>query len=148
MQAGERMSLEQIRALLEASDEVEFACRNREEVYSWMNQTLQQLRYQELKRSGRGLVRRYVAKMTGLSRAQVTRLVAMYARGQEVKTKAYRRGGVSQGGTGEDIALLAGLDEAHEVLSGPATQKLLQRAYYDFQEKEYERLAQLSVAQL
>ena len=148
MQAGERMSLEQIRAFLEASDEVEFACRNREEVYSWMNQTLQQLRYQELKRSGRGLVRRYVAKMTGLSRAQVTRLVAMYERGEEVKPKAYRRRRFPQRYTREDIALLAGVDEAHEVLSGPATQKLLQRAYYDFQEGQYERLAQLSVAQL
>jgi hypothetical protein len=34
------------------------------------------------------------------------------------------------------------------VLSGPATQKVLQRAYYDFQEPEYGRLAELSVAQL
>jgi len=38
-----------------------------------------------LKRSGRGLVRRYVAKMTGLSRAQTTRVVGLYLRGEEVK---------------------------------------------------------------
>jgi hypothetical protein len=65
-----------------------------------------------------------------------------------VKPKGYRRRRFPQRYTGEDIALLAGVDEAHEVLSGPATQKLLQRAYYDFQERQYERLAQLSVAQL
>jgi hypothetical protein len=32
----------------------------------------------------------------------------------------------------------------HETLSGPATQKLLQRACYDFGETKFERLAQLS----
>jgi transposase InsO family protein len=44
--------------------------------------------------------------------------------------------------------LLAAVDEAHETLSGPATQKILQRAYHDFGEQGYQRLAQLSVAQL
>jgi hypothetical protein len=43
---------------------------------------------------------------------------------------------------------LAAIDEAHDTLSGPATQKLLQRACYDFGEKQYQRLATLSVAQL
>jgi transposase InsO family protein len=148
MQAGERMSLEQIRAFLEASDEVEFKGRNREEVYSWINQTLRQLRFGELKRSGRGLLRCYVAKMTGLSRAQVTRLMGRYLRGEEVKPKPYRRHRFRQKYKREDIELLATVDEAHETLSGPATQKILQRAYYDFGDPKYQRLAELSVAQL
>jgi len=142
------LSLEQIRAFLEASDEVEFKGRNREEVYGWVNQMLRQLRYEDLKRSGRGLLRSYLAKMTGLSRAQVTRLVGMYLRGDEVKPKAYRRHRFRQLYTREDIRLLAEVDEAHQTLSGPATQKILQRAYYDFQDQQYQRLAELSVAQL
>jgi transposase InsO family protein len=148
MQAGERLSLEQIRAFLEASDAVEFKGRNREEVYDWVNQMLGQVRYQDLKRSGRGLVRRYIAKMTGLSRAQTTRLLGQYLRGDEVKPKPYRRHRFRQRYTREDIELLAAIDEAHDTLSGPATQKLLQRACYDFGEKQYQRLATLSVAQL
>jgi transposase InsO family protein len=148
VQAAEKLSLEQIRAFLEGSDEVRFEGRNREEVYGWVNQTLRQQHYQELKRSGRGLVRRYLAKMTGLSRAQITRLVTLYRDGEEVKPKPYRRRRFPQRYTREDIELLAGVDEAHGVLSGPATQKILQRAYYDFQELPYQRLAELSVAQL
>ncbi|MGO9260444.1 MAG: hypothetical protein ACLQU1_29680 [Bryobacteraceae bacterium] len=58
MQAGERLSLEQIRAFGEAGEAVEFKGRHREEVYGWVSQVLRQVRYQELKRSGRGLVRR------------------------------------------------------------------------------------------
>jgi hypothetical protein len=41
--------------------------------------------------AGRGLVREYVAKMTGLSRAQVTRLIRQYPRGEQVQPKAHRR---------------------------------------------------------
>jgi transposase InsO family protein len=148
MQSGERLSLEEIRAFLEASEGLGFEGRVREEVYEWVNQTLRQIRYQDLKRSGRGLVRRYVSKMTGLSRAQTTRLLGSYLRGEEVKPKPYRRHCFRQRYKREDIELLAEVDEAHETLSGPATQKILQRAYYDFQELRYERLARLSVAQL
>ena len=148
MQANEKLSLEQIRAFLEGSEEVLFEGHNRQEVYGWVEQTLRQQRYGELKRSGRGLVKRYLAKMTGLGRAQITRMVSLYQRGEEVKPKAYRRRRFVRRYTREDIAQLAGVDEAHEVLSGPATRKILQRAHYDFQEPGYERLAELSVAQL
>ncbi len=148
MQAGERLSLEQIRAFLEASDGVEFEGWNRDEVYAWVDRTLRQQGYEKLKRSGRGLVRRYLEKMTGLSRSQTTRLIAMYLSGEQVKAKPYRRHRFRQRYLREDVALLAAVDTAHETLSGPATQKLLQRAYHDFGEIEYERLARISVAQL
>ncbi len=148
MQARERLSLEQIRALLEASDEVGFKGQNREEVYRWVGQTLREQHYHELKRCSRGLVRRYLEKMTGLSRAQITRLITMYLAGNPVQLKAYRRKRFPERYSRADIVLLAALDDAHETISGPATQKLLQRACYDFQGSEYQRLAELSVAQM
>jgi len=148
MQSGEGLSLEQIRAFLQASEPVRFEGRNREEVYGWVNQALRHQDYERLDRGGRGLVRRYVEKMTGLSRAQVTRLIGQYLDGEEVKPKRYRRRRFPTRYTRADIELLAAMDEAHETLSGPATQKLLARAFYDFGERCYERLAQLSVAHL
>jgi transposase InsO family protein len=148
MQAVEGMSLEQIQAFLEASEEVEFKAGNKEDLYDWVNQTLTQLNYRELKRSDRGLVRRYVSKMTGLSRAQATRLMGMYLRGEKVRPKAYRRSRFPKRYTQEDAELLATVDEAHDTISGPATRKILQRARYDFLDTKYARLAELSVAQL
>ena len=148
MQVPEKLSLEQIQAFLDGSEEMQLEGQNREEVYGWVNQTLRQQQYEGLKRSGRGLVRRYLAKMTGLSRAQITRLVTRYREGEEVKPKPYRRWRFAQRYTREDIELLAEVDEAHEALSGPATRKILQRAQYDFKEPRYQRLAELSVAQL
>jgi transposase InsO family protein len=127
---------------------VEFEGRHREEVYGWVNQTLRQQGYQDLKRGGRGLLRRYVEKMTGLSRAQTTRLITRYVEGEEVKPKPYRRYRFPQRYTREDIDMLAVVDALHETLSGPATQKILQRGFYEFGETKFQRLAEVSVAQL
>jgi len=148
VQTSERLSLEQIKEFLKGSGEVGFRGENRDEIYAWVNETLRQQRYRELKRSQRGIVRRYVEKMTGLSRAQTTRLITMFMGGDEVKPHPYRRRRFPRRYTGEDIALLASLDEVHETLSGPATKKLLQRACYTFRDTRYESLAQISVAHL
>ena len=51
------MSLEQIQALLEASEPLKFKGRNRKEVYDWVNQTVRGLGYGELKRKQRSLVK-------------------------------------------------------------------------------------------
>ena len=148
MQTSERLSLEQIQAFLDGSGEVGFKGRNRAEVYDWVNQTLRQQRFDELKRNERGLVRRYVEKMTGLSRAQTTRLITVFLRGDEVKPQPYRRRRFPVRYTREDITVLAGVDEAHQTLSGPATKQLLQRACYNFHDTRYQRLAVISVAHL
>jgi transposase InsO family protein len=148
VQTTERLSLEQIQAFLDGSEEVGFKGQNREEVDGWVNQTLRQQGYEGRKRSERGWVRRYVEKMTGLSRAQTTRLITVYLRGEEVKPQPYRRRRFSRRYTQEDIGLLAGIDEAHATLSGPATKKLLQRACYNFNDSRYRSLAGISVAHL
>jgi hypothetical protein len=140
------LSLEQIRAFLRASDAVGFEGRNREEVYGWVNRMLDELGYTKLGRAGRGLIRQYVAKMTGLSRAQSTRLIGQYLHGEPVRVKVCRRHRFQARYRIVDVELLAAVDAAHEVLRGPATQKILQREFYDYGDGRYERLARLSVA--
>jgi hypothetical protein len=93
-------------------------------------------------------LRRFVAKMSGLSRAQVTRLIGKYGDSGEVKEALYRRHRFACRYRRADIELLAEVDEAHETLSGPATQKLRQRARYDFKDPRYERLAAISMAHI
>jgi hypothetical protein len=41
VQQAEKLSLEQIRAFLEASEEVHFEGQKREEIYGWISRTLQ-----------------------------------------------------------------------------------------------------------
>ena len=148
MQQAEKLSLEQIRAFLEASEEVHFEGQKREEIYGWISRTLQVHSYGQQSRGNRGLLRRYVEKLTGLSRAQVTRLIGRYLNGGEVKERSYRRHRFRQRYTRADIELLAAVDEAHETLSGPATRRILEREYDEYGKPEYERLAGISVAHL
>jgi len=142
------MSLEEIQAFLEASQEVRFQARERKELYGWVERTLRHHDYTRLKRSAKGLVRCYVAKMTGLSRAQTARLVGIYQQGGAVKPRPYRRHRFPQRYTRADIELLAEVDQAHQTLSGPATRRILERALHEFGDSRYERLAQISGAQL
>jgi hypothetical protein len=86
--------------------------------------------------------------MTGLSRAQLTRLIRQYQQGEPVRVKPYRRRRFPLRHTRADIERLAQVDEARKTLSGPATQKVLQPEYYDFGDQRYRRLARLSVAHL
>ena len=69
MRQAEKLSLDQIRAFLEVSEEVRFEGEKREEIYGWVSQTLQIHSYGKRNRAERGLLRSYVAKLTGLSRA-------------------------------------------------------------------------------
>src|ERR1039458_2531856 len=68
--------------------------------------------------------------------------------GDAVKLPAYRRRRFAQRYTRADVELLAGIDEVHGTLSGPATRKLLERACHDFGEAAYQRLPAIWVAQL
>jgi len=86
--------------------------------------------------------------MTGLSCAQMDRLVRRFRESGAVKKSSYRRHRFSPRYTRADIELLAGTDEAHETLSGPAIRRILEREYHEFGHAEYERLAGLSVAHL
>lgn len=47
-----------------------------------------------------------------------------------------------------DIELLALVDEAHDTLSGPATQKILYRGFHEFADVQYETLSSISVAHI
>ena len=148
MQGGQGLSLDEIQAFLKGSSELNFQGHAREEIYGWVEETLRQQHYGQLGRAERGVIRQYLAKMTGLSRAQVTRLITKYLSGGTVKPKPYQRWRFPSLYTRDDVELLAAVDEAHERLSGPATQKILYREYYDYKDPRYERLARISVAQL
>jgi hypothetical protein len=91
VQEAEKLSLEEIRRLLEASEGIRFAGVKRAQVYSWIELVLCEQEYARQGKASRGLLRRYIEKMTGRSRAQVTRLIGRYIASGRVGARAYRR---------------------------------------------------------
>jgi transposase InsO family protein len=145
---AEKLSLEGIRRFVAASEEIRFESADRRQVYAWVEGLLVGQRYAQQAKAARGLLRRYIEKMTGLSRAQVTRLIARYAASGRVEPTVYRRRRFPERFTRADIALLASVDEAHETLSGPATRRILEREVTLYGRQQYARLATISVAHL
>ena len=134
-----------MRTFLQASQEVRFQATRRQEIYEWVTRTICYQEYWKQKRGVKGLLRQYIAAMTGLRRAQVTRLIARYKEDGQVQERGYRRNRFARQYTGADIELLGTVDEAHGTLSGPATQKILYRGFYEYGDERYRRLAAISV---
>jgi hypothetical protein len=141
---SEKLTLEQVARFLEAAEEVRFEARSQTEVYGWVERLLRQHGYTKLRRAARGLLRRYIGKMTGLSRAQTTRMIARYTATGELRANSGRRHRFPRRYTHADIELLAQVDEAHETLSGPATRRILQREFHEYGNDEFARLASIS----
>src|ERR1700681_3631572 len=148
MDDSEAVSLGQIRAFLAGRGEEGFAGEGRREVFAWVERTLVRHEYAGLGRADKGVVRHYIARMTGLSRAQTTRLIAGHRKTGQVKAVAYQRTKFARRYTAADVELLAYVDKAHGNLSGPATKRILDREYFDYGQAVYARLAGISVAQI
>ena len=139
-------TLDQVRAFVEGSEAVDFARGEREGVYTLVRRTLVKLDYHRLGKPGKGLVRRYLAKVTGLSRAQLTRLIGQHRRTGCIVD---RRGGAppqpfKRRYTRADIRLLAQVDTALGQMSGAATRAVLRRQYAVYGDARFKRLCRLS----
>ena len=138
-------TFEDIQAFLDGNQAVEMEVTSREEAYACVERTLRVFRYASCARAQKGLLRRYLAKITGLSRAQITRLIAQQRDSGRVRD---RRGPPARPFvrryTDQDVRALAEIDRLHDQLSGGATRKLCERAYHVFGDTRYERLAGIS----
>ena len=141
---SEQLSLLEMEAFLEASASVGFAGESRLAIYRWSESLLCHQEYGSRNRRAKGVIRAYLERMTGLSRAQCTRLIGGYTRTGRVVVQPSRRRRFPRRYTVEDVAALARVDRAHERLSGPATRHILKREFEVYGKAEYERLAAIS----
>jgi transposase InsO family protein len=144
MQNSEVLSAEQISDFLKGTAGVGFVGQKKEEVYAWVESVLLGQEFLQQDKKLRGAIRAYIEKVTGLSSAQVTRLIRLFRNTGGVKAKAYRRRAFMRIYTRADVALLAETDQAHGWLSGPATRHICEREQVVFGKEQYARLAQIS----
>jgi transposase InsO family protein len=116
--------------------------------YAWIAATLKRTGYFLLSKKDKGTVFEYLMTMTNLSRQQLSRLILSYREHRWIGKKSYERHSFTTHYTRADILLLARTDEYHQTLSGPATKKLLERAYEVYNDIAYERLAFISASHI
>jgi len=141
-------TIDQLRSFLEGTAEVDFGLSCKGHRYAWIQRTLTRLSYLTLSKAERGVLIRYLTKVTGYSRQQLTRLLKQYRACGRVERRLRTAQPFVQRYTAADVRLLAQVDEWHGTLSGPATKKLLERAWTVFADPDYQRLSTLSVSHL
>ncbi len=148
MQHAERLTLAEMREFLSASNNLSFAGTGRQQIYGLVEGVLRAQKYLGLAKKDKGIARRYLVKISGLSVAQITRLIARWRERGVVQPWASRRHRFPRRYTPGDIKLLAHADAAHEGLSAPAVRRVLKREFEVHGRTQYERLASISASHI
>lgn len=145
---ADRVGLVQIGEFLSGSREIRFEMNSSEERRRLICRVLQHTQYRGLGKKEKGQVRQYLIRLTGLKRAQLTRLIRQWNRTGAIVGGEPRRPRFVRRYSRADIALLVEVDEAHEQLSGAAVRRILAREYEVYGRAEFERLSRISVSHL
>ena len=96
----------QVKQFLAGSEGVDFSGVSVEGRYRWIETALVRFKYYQLERAEKGVIRRYIEKVSGYSRAQVSRLIREYKQKGHLKRTQYRRHRFPRRYSPSDIALL------------------------------------------
>lgn len=151
------VSISQLKEFLKGGMGVEFVSASIAETYAWIEDVLRRFRYHYCKKKDRSVVKKYCKKMTGYSRAQLTRIIARSNPIKEIKkivekdaknkeTKKPNRFAKIYGPV--EVARLMETDEAHGRLSGAATKKILEREYTVFGKEAFAIIHKISIAHI
>ncbi len=139
-------TLDQVRRFLDGSHPIDPRIRTRADAHAFILQTLRRFDYFHLRKPDKGVLRQFLEAVTGLSRAQLFRLLHQYRttggitdrRGVPLRPFPRRY-------TDADIELLAEVDVLHGAQSGAVTRELCARAHHLFGDRRFERLARISI---
>lgn len=140
------LSVAEIEEFLKASNFNNFSATNKTEAYQWIEKIIIETKYWHLKRKRRGIVRTYLAKMTGYSFSQIDRLIVNWKVYGHVRKKEYKRMKFAKVYQKNDISLAAETTRLFGYLSGPAMIRTFKREYEIFNDSQFERLARISTS--
>lgn len=142
-------TIEQMESFLNGSQAIAFTvASSKDERYQFVEGVLKRFGYLRLKRYEKGIVIKFLIKVSGYSRQQLTRLIQRYTEHGILKRYQKTVNGLEPFYTAEDIKLLAQLDQRHDTPNGFMIKKLCERAYHCFDDMAYERLSYISVSHI
>jgi len=137
MKLEDLTTIDQLENFLSGTQAVAFSViSDKDACYRWIQGELAKFRYLKCSRQAKGVVIRYLIKISGYSRQQLMRLVAQYRKTGRLQRRQRTVSGFKQKYTAKDIRLLADMDERHETPCGPAIKKLCERACEVFGQTE------------
>jgi len=141
-------SIAQIKNFLSETEVIEFNKKSKKEAYCWIEDTLSKFNYVILSKKEKGLIRRYLMKITGYSRAQLTRHIQQYREEGQLRIKEYARHKFEKKYTNRNIGLLAKTAQLHHSPNGAALKKTLKCMADEYGQVEYKNIADISVSHI
>ena len=142
-------TIEAIDEFLQGNQAVAFSVLgDKKERYQFVQSTLIKFRYMTLSKMDKGIVIRFLMKMTEYSRQQVTRLIKKYVDTGYVHWRPARSNGFKKTYKNREVCLLAKMDERHNTPCGQSIKKLCERAFTVFDDKDYDVISAISVSQI
>jgi len=141
-------SIIEVKRFLQESHVIEFKKRFRKEAYEWIEEALERFDYLNLSKKEKGLTKKYIEKVTGYSRPQVTRKIKEYRETGQVRVKEYKRNKFERKYTNKDILLLAQTAELHDYPNGASLKKTLERMANIYGKEEYRNISNVSVSHI
>ncbi len=142
-------TLDSIRKFLEGNQRVAFSVLgSKPERYQFIRKALVDFVYYTVSLPDKRLLRQYLSKITGYSPSQLSRLISKHRKTGKIDWKPAKNNGFCQKYSHKDIESLVAIDGRHDRPCGQTIKVLCQRAVEIFGEKEYENLANISVAHI
>lgn len=142
-------TLEAIEKFLDGNQPVAFSILgDKHERYQFIRTTLVTFSYISASKQAKGLLRRFLVKITGYSIPQITRLIARHQQTGRLEWHPSRTNGFSQKYKDSDVRLLAKVDELHDTPCGQMIKTLCERAVNVFNDQSYQIIANISVSHL
>ena len=133
-------TIDQVTAFLEGTQRVIFEVpKDKDLRYQWVQRTLVKFHYLSLSRPDKGVLIRYLMRLSGYSRQQLTRLIKQYRDTGRLVRQQSTVNGFARRFTAADIRLLAAMDERHNTPNGLTMKKLCERACTVYGQAEYQR---------
>jgi len=142
-------SVEQMAAFLSGSQAIAFTvATTKDERYRFVESILKRFSYPRLKRQEKGIVIKFLMKVSRYSRQQLTRMINQFVETGRLERRQKTTNGFEKVYTNEDVQLLVEMDKRHDTPNGFMVKKLCERAFNEFNEIDYERLSRISMSHI
>ncbi len=141
-------SIAQLREFLKLSKSAAFNSEDVSEAYAWIGKALGKFRYARLRKKDKGVVKRYVMKMTGYSETQIDRLIARKKKVGRIVKQKRTQPSFERVYNSADVALLVEVDNAEGRRTGGALKKTFADMFHVYGDKRFERLANISISHI
>jgi hypothetical protein len=145
------VKIQDIKEFLKLDSSFNFTVDSKKEKYKWIEEVLRKFGYLRLKkRKERIVVRKYIHRVTKISKSQLTRLIKRFKERRRLLPSygTLRKNGFPVKYYPKDISLLIETDTAHRCINGQAIKSILKREYEVFKKKEYQTIKNISVGHI